>query len=253
MSGPRVGHVGLTRWYLDSRGQLIGLPVSRHVKAEIQGLFCDQAGLVLEYWTRINDKTGRADGCHPERAMLDLLTASGARIWSPDGQARGRGCWSDDDGSLVVHVGDAVWHDREWKPPGVIGGKVYPAAEPVMRPSASDAPGQLAGPGQALLDLFGRWRFGRELDARLCVGMFAANFAGGALDWRPAMWVYGEPETGKSTLVATFEALAGGFLLTSEDTTAAGVWQLLGYDSLPLALDEAGDDVDASGQSLYCG
>ena len=58
------------------------------------------------------------------------------------------------------------------------------------------------------------------------------------------MWIYGEPETGKSTLVATFEGLAGGFLLTSEDTTAAGVWQLLEFDALPLALDEAGDDID---------
>ena len=239
-----LGMSGSARWYLDAKGQLIELPVSRHVKAEIQGLFCDQAGLVLEYWTRINDKTGRADGWHPERAMLDLLTASGARTWSPVGRVRGRGCWMDNDAGLVVHAGDAVWHDGNWKPPGVISGKVYPAGEPVMRPAASDAPGQLGGPGQVLLDLFSRWNFARELDARLCVGQFAANFAGGALRWRPAMWIYGEPETGKSTLVGTFEALTGGFLLTSEDTTAAGVWQLLEYDSLPLALDEAGDDID---------
>ncbi|MBV8590916.1 MAG: hypothetical protein JO212_12830 [Acetobacteraceae bacterium] len=78
-----LGMSGSSRRYLDAKGQLIELPVSRRVKAEIQGLFCDQAGLALEYWTRINDRTGRPDGWHPERATLDLLTAAArTRHWA---------------------------------------------------------------------------------------------------------------------------------------------------------------------------
>jgi hypothetical protein len=53
--------------------------------------------------------------------------------------------------------------------------------------------------------------------------MFAASPLGGAPWWRPAMWIYGRAQTGKSTLLATLEALAGGFFLTSEDTTGGSV------------------------------
>lgn len=76
------------------------------------------------------------------------------------------------------------------------------------------------------------------------LGMFVANFAGGALPWRVAMWVFGDKETGKSTLIATIEALSGGFQPTTEDATAARVWQLIQYDSLALAPDEAGADIE---------
>lgn len=240
-----LGMSGSTRWYLDAAGQLQGLVVARHLKLDIQGLFCAQADLVNDYWLRINAKTGRPDGWHPERAAADLLAASGARLWSPTRQVRGRGCWLDDEGGLVVHAGDAVWHSGEWRPPGVIEGKVYPAGDPVMRPAAADRPGRLAGPGQALLDLFNCWRFERAIDARLLIGQLGANFAGAALPWRAIMWLWGESQAGKSTLSKTFEALSGGWLLSSVDTTAAGIWQRLDHDSLPLALDEAGDDIDA--------
>ena len=218
--------------------------MSRHIKLEIQGLFCDQVGLVFEYWTRISATTGKPEGWHPERAAADLLVASGAQSWSPAGRARGRGCWLDDRGHLVVHVGDAVLHDGEWKVPGKIGDMVYLAGEPVMRPAAIALPGQLGGPGQVVLDLFSRWNFSRKIDERLMLGMFVGDFLSGALPWRVAMWIYGEKETGKSTLIDTKEALSGGWQLGSEDSTAAGIWQLIGYDALSLALDEAGDDAE---------
>lgn len=135
-------------------------------------------------------------------------------------------------------------HDGEWKVPGKIGDMVYLAGEPVMRPAAIALPGQLGGPGQVVLDLFSRWNFSRKIDERLMLGMFVGDFLSGALPWRVAMWIYGEKETGKSTLIDTKEALSGGWQLGSEDSTAAGIWQLIGYDALSLALDEAGDDAE---------
>jgi hypothetical protein len=82
------------------------------------------------------------------------LAASGTP-WSPD-RVRGRGCWRDSEGGLVVYCGDAVLYRDVWRPPGMIEEFVYPAAPALTRRELLEDPRQLAGPGQVLLNRFNK-------------------------------------------------------------------------------------------------
>src|SRR5262249_61767093 len=70
---------------------------------------------------------------------------------------------------------------------------------------------------------------------------------GGALDVRPGTWVTGNRGSGKTTLLdSCIGGLfgAGASMLQSTNTTAAGCWQMLGYDCVPVQLDEAEPSLD---------
>jgi len=149
------------------------------------------------------------------------------------------------------------WHPRGaasgWIPAGH-GRFVYPASAPQPRPGVRDdelkGPSgrrfNLRKPGEELLKLLGTWNWKRsEIDAQLLLGWIAAAMIGGALKWRPMAWVTGGAGTGKSTLQHLLDALFGeGGLIDCADTTAAGVYQLLGHRTLPVAIDELEADAD---------
>ena len=68
---------------------------------------------------------------------------------------------------------------------------------------------------------------------------------GGALEWRPMVWVAGDKGTGKSTLQKVVKGVFGrGGLIPAVDASAAGLWQSLGHSSLPVALDEVESEED---------
>src|SRR5690606_17311575 len=61
---------------------------------------------------------------------------------------------------------------------------------------------------------------------------------GGALKWRPHVWVTGSTATGKSTLHELLELLFDGGALHTADATEAGLRQILGQQTLPVFFDE---------------
>lgn len=63
------------------------------------------------------------------------------------------------------------------------------------------------------------------------------------------VWITGGPGTGKSTLRdAILDPLAGGALVSIADATAAGIWQRLGWATLPVAVDELEAEADSRRQ-----
>ena len=69
---------------------------------------------------------------------------------------------------------------------------------------------------------------------------------GGALKWRPVVWLTGGAGTGKSTLKDEVIAplFGDGGLVSVSDATAAGIWQTLRRSTLPVVLDELEADID---------
>jgi hypothetical protein len=111
-----------------------------------------------------------------------------------------------------------------------------PWAEPV-----TDA----ANPARELLQALRRWNWTRpNVDPVLMLGWIASAMLGGALPWRPVVFVTGDKTVGKSTLQALLKAALGEALLRTDDTTAAGIYQHVGQDSLPIAVDELESDAD---------
>ena len=241
-----LGLAGSDRFYLDTEKQLIRLAAKDHTRLQLNGLFGRQMEFVYSWspWTRKNAE-GIVTGWRPEAVCESFMKACGqAGVWDPNQRERGRGAWLGDDGELILHTGDQVmafgtynpWGLRIVKKPGMVGRYVYPASERIPGPADTDDDADAA---HALLALLETWSWRRpNIDPALLLGWIAAAMIGGALKWRPVIWLTGGKGTGKSTLQKAIENLLGGSILALADTTAAAIWQTLQRQTLPVAVDE---------------
>lgn len=231
-----------TVWFLDVSRQLVGVPAEKLNKGTIMPLFGTRQALKYTYWPRYakTDDGGAAEitGWRPEWAA-DVLYAEAARrgLWDVMDRVRGAGCWLAEDGGLMMHCGDLIYSAEGAVIPCAIGRYVYPAA--AARPHPEDAK-QSAAAGEELLSLIRTWSWRRpDLDPELLLGWIVAAMLGGALKWRPMVWITGDKATGKSTLHDLLKGVFGmGGIISSSDATPAGLWQAVGNASLPVALDE---------------
>lgn len=244
MPGMTVRALGVntgTYFYLDALNQLVPLKAKEHSKLQVQSLFAPNSMDTWTHWPRWNKPK---DGDEPKvvgfscgKAAHDLMDAGAIKgIFNPAEQLRGRGCWRDDAGGLVMHTGNKVYSSingvaNPFKP-GLIDGYVYPGAPVATGPS--ETKGQA---GEELLDLIGKWYFNRAVDQRLVFCWIVAAILGGALPWRPVMWLTGDKATGKSTLQDLMTKTVGT-IVRAGNATAASIWQNLGHQTLPVQLDE---------------
>ncbi len=239
-----LGIHGDLSYYLDTKGQLRA--VDNHSQDKIRHIFGGRIGLLATRYPRYhkNSTTPVAGAFDQGRIATDMVAACTERgVWSPVGKVRGAGAWLDEDGHLIFHAGDEVLISGKWEPPGVYGGHVYPASDPVPRPATSGT----AEAASEILDALQTWNWSRpDIDPMLTLGVICAQQIGGALDWRPVTWVTGDQATGKSTLQRLLRYLHGGAsgLLQASDATEAGIRSVIGYSSMPVALDELEPDDD---------
>ncbi len=230
-------------YYIDAHRQVREVKARDHSHLNIRHLFGDQPYLLSRWWPRYSRDGKTVTGFRPEEVAEDLMRAAARKgMWNAFQRLRGCGAWLDEEGELVLHAGDAIWIDGDWQEPGRIDGRhVYPAGEPQPRPARKKAPIGPQGAAEKLLELFRTWRWRRpDTDPELLLGWIAAAMIGGALDWRPMVWITGDKATGKSTLQSLIVKIMGGesALIAIADASAAGIWQKLGMSSLPVAIDE---------------
>jgi len=240
-----LGKAQGTCFYLDALGQLMALKAKDHSRLGLEDLFGARNFLLDQYWPRYG-KDGKPNGADYGVAAKALMAACAQQgVWSPLDKVRGRGAWRHDDGSLLLHCGNVILTNDDEISPGKIGAYVYPAGEPLPMPAEAGSGVGQGSAGDWLLNLTRTWNWKRrEIDPLLLVGWIGAAIVGGALDWRPALWITGGQGTGKSTLHRILAGIFGGGLLSVSDTTAAGVWQKLGHAALPVAVDELEADTD---------
>ncbi len=225
-------------FFLDTIGQLRPLKDKDFGQNSINALFMGRQNFLYWAWPRKN-----ADGVvvswRAEKVRESLMEACGRKgPWNAIERARGRGAWRLADGRLAVHCGNRLYVGGEEIGLGELGGDVYMTRPPIPKPWAKSLIGA-EGPAKTLLPLLRTWNWARpELDPVLLIGWIAAAMIGGALFWRPAIFMTGDKATGKSTLQRILKLLFGGALIASENTTEAGISQLLKHDSLPVAVDE---------------
>lgn len=234
-------------YYIDSSRQLRPLSARDHSRLNLMALFSMRTDYLWTTWPRKNED-GAVVGWKPE-IVAEALMGSAARQGILDivDRVRGPGAWTDEDGKLVFHCGDVLYHDGGLLEPGQVGRHIYPSAPEKPRPSEARSDIQA---GETLLELLKswNWRRGKEhdyADAHLLLGWIGASMIGGALKWRPMVWMTGDKATGKSTLHEVLKAVHGpGGLIHATDPTAAGLWQSVGHASLPIALDELESEAD---------
>ncbi|MEL6886885.1 MAG: hypothetical protein AAFP87_20425 [Pseudomonadota bacterium] len=239
-----LGVYGDMCFYLDVLGQL--RQIDNHSLDKIRNVFGGRIELLANHFPQF-DQNGKRKAMKFDQAMAAAamnLACSDQGVWSPTGRARGAGCWTDEDGKLIYHAGDAVLIDGEWRPPGVYDGKVYSAADPIPRPALNEG---RADPAEKVLDTLATWQWRRpDIDPHLALGTICAMMLGGALEWRPVTWTTGDAATGKSEFQKLLNYIMGGEagLRQAADATEAGIRSVVGYSSLPVAIDEFEPDPD---------
>lgn len=237
-------------YFLAPNGGLKPIRDEKFTKNKLLSLYNGSLAYLVSKWPRFGKKgdiTGfDADECNGDHMMACVK----AGPFDPVNSMRGAGAWRatdrDHSGALVWNFGDTVLvkprDGREFEAPSRrIGYHIYQLRPPMLRPGP-EASGTPAA-AKELVKSLGTWSWARpELDPLLFMGWIVAAMMGGALTWRPLIWITGEKGTGKSTLEGRdgyFDHIFGpeGVAL-STNATAAGIYQKLGFDSRPVALDE---------------
>lgn len=245
-------------FFLDQKRQLRIMKGKDLNRGTIVTLLGEAGDLKFKFWPRhsYNEKSNETTlvGWRPEQAADCLYTEAARRgIWDILDRVRGPGCWVDGDGKLIMHCGDELFMAQESNgdasfavqslEPGQVGRHVYPSAPPKPHPAES-----LIGTDAAeeLLALLKTWNWRRpDVDPYLLLGWIAAAMLGGALKWRPLIWITGDKATGKSTLHEVLKDIMGpGGMISATDTTESGVRQVMGHSSMPIALDELESEED---------
>jgi hypothetical protein len=239
-------------YFLTTLGELRGLSCDKVANKHIVGMFAPDSDYLFQAWPRkklVKSKDEYGDereewivtGWRADDVSIALMDAAAARgVWNAREMVRGRGAWETDDGHLVMHFGNHILMRGRWLRPGMYDGKVYPAQPPLSRPHPDPVVVGLGGPGEELLRALCSWNWRRpSLDARLLLGWMVQARLGDAIEWRALAWVTGDKATGKSTLQKLIKWYFDGALLQSTNATEAGIRQILGQQSLPVAIDEA--------------
>ena len=170
------------------------------------------------------------------RAIGDGLTRSAADMGQVDHSRNvGRGAVRLDDGLVAYHLGDRVLLDGQEVGLNDYSGRVWLSGPPLDlgRPAPADRVVDIA---RAVM----RYRWHMPDDGRRFLGWIVAALVGGALEWRPHLWMTAPAETGKTWLFDNvLLTLMGDAMLDLADVTAAGLARLTGNSSLPVGIDEA--------------
>lgn len=206
----------------------------------------DAAGDPVRRWITTGWKTAEVT-----ELLMDVCGLQG--VWNARDKVRGRGAHCDEQGRLILHCGNDVLYGGAWIKPGIRDGIVYPTAPPIPKPGPAGALFEIivddgareVSAGLALLHWLKSWNWARPtIDPMLALGFVAIARLGGAIDWRPLVWITGGAGEGKSTLLGFIADLFDGGLLKLESASEAAVRQLLGQDTLPVVLDETESEED---------
>jgi hypothetical protein len=99
-------------------------------------------------------------------------------------------------------------------------------------------PGARADAYNELFSYVDSWAWENEHMSMMVCGLFYACWLQAALPWRPTITLIGETDSGKTWLLLMLSELYLDACQPYGKSTVAGVMQKIGFDSLPLELDE---------------
>ena len=240
-----LGMDGDVIFLIDAMGQLAAVGPNSFGQAFIQRLFGRHIGYAYWAWPQYGKGENAPTGFKAEKVRESFYTAASNKgLWNAVEKVRGLGAWRGDDGELIIHCGDSLWIDGERSETGEAGRYFYPKRPAIHGPWEEPVPYE-SNPAITLYRVLQSWNWKRpDVDPLLFLGWLGVGMLGGALDWRPSMFLIGDKAVGKSTLQAIVQQVLGDGLVSSTDTTPAGIYQRVGNGSLPVAIDELEAEAD---------
>lgn len=249
-----LGYDGENFFFEDTMGQVFNSGDSSLGVERIQKLFAGHEDFLYWAWPAY-DRKGGVSGFKAELVRRDLFAACRERgAWTMTDMVRGRGAWRDSQGRLILHCGDHLWIDGQLEDTGERDNYFYARRPPSLSPWGNEV-GDPDNPAPEIFRMLRTWNFERgDLDAMILLGWIGIAMLGGALDWRPSIFITGDAGTGKSELIGRhglFRAILGRMMISTTNASEAGLYQLVGHDSLPIAIDEMeGDEAPEQTQKI---
>lgn len=216
-----------------------------------------------EHWTEIKSRPVKdADGKATEewenyRTKIDWKAIKRFLIWdcqipigayNGDKMLRGPGVWKD-KARHIIHLGDRLYQDGQ---PVDNMAKIDSRYIYELKPTRELLRYDPLKPGSTaqLMELLKRFSWMRNASARLIGGWIVAGLMGGALTWRPHVWLNGPQSCGKSSVLKdVVKRIIGDCMafFIEGATTEAGLRQEANHCSFPILFDEA-ESADRKGQ-----
>ena len=226
-----LGYLNGTYYYY-SRGEqaVVSLTALGHQKNSFYRL------APHEHWVE-HFPAGKDGEFLSDRITANLMaTCQKAGIFNIE-RIRGRGVWMNGT-KPVIHYGDRVTIGKKSYLPYLAPDKaVYELADPLgIKPATPLSDEE----GKQFSDLIKKLKWSTPDQFMWFSGWLSCAMIGGALYWRPHIWITGPAQSGKSTLNNIIKKILGqNCLYIQSVSTEAGIRQTLGADAIPVVMDEA--------------
>lgn len=249
-----LGYDGENFYFEDTSGQVFNSQDKALGVERMQKLFAGNEDFLLWAWPSWSrGREAFVTGWKAEEARRDLYAACREKgPWTPTDKVRGRGAWRNEDtGDLILHCGEYLSIGGELRDTGQHGDYFYVRRQRTFEPWSE--PVELDdNPALQLVEHFRTWNWVRgDVDVMLALGWIGVALLGAALDWRPSAFIIGDKGTGKSEFLRLLKAILRGLMVSTTNTTEAGLYQLVGHDAVPIAIDELeGEDAPEQAQKI---
>ena len=159
-------------------------------------------------------------------------------VFQEENMVRGAGAWMD-AGRKILHCGDIIYEDGVPKQPkDVLSKYVYISAPKLFRPSNNPLSNSEAFELRKICEM-PTWD--KKLSGSLLAGWLVVSSICSMISWRPHIWIRGEAESGKSTIIdKIIKPVLGDIALNLDGgTTEPAIRELMRYDGRPIIYDEA--------------
>lgn len=235
-----LGHnKGYYFYFARQKGQIVCFPSSGHTRLAILELAPEDHWFVNYF----NEKT---QDVSIVRIASDLITACHEIGIFDINKIRGRGAWWDPRAETALfHLGDKIFINGTYEKPGKCGGFIY---ENNIELADGIGNSMDAGAAHKFFDICKMLQWRDPSMAAYLAGYCVVAHIGGALDWRPHVWINGGAGTGKSWIISKVVRPIFGknCLFVAGNTTEAFIRQALGNDSIPVLFDEAEGNTESS-------
>lgn len=186
----------------------------------------------LDWWTDRYDNRGKISW---DLVYNDIIQKSMSTDFNPD-NIRSVGAWRESDGRICYHDGINTYGQYSES-------RVFLKKRKIE--SGIGGPQMSEERRREISDHLHHATFETKVDEIRLLGWAALAHFGGALKWRPAVLLTGDPGSGKSTLFnKVINLLSMAIPVSGGESTAVGIVQRLANSSIPVAIDESEDDTE---------